>query len=103
MCIENLQVSKFFVTLPLKFFEAVQDAAAAAAAEAPRNGDGRSSDAGGGLQYLKPYTAGTRGTGTGNGLRFYGGAAAAETARSRRTGRSKQNGTRGRETDAKAA
>lgn len=61
----------------------MQDAAVAAAAEAPRNGDGRSSDAGGELQYSKPYTAGTRGTGTGNGLRFYGGDVDAETTRSR--------------------
>lgn len=71
----------------------MQDAAVAAAAEAPRNGDGRSSDAGGGLQYLKPYIAVMRGTGDKNGLRFYGDAADAETARSRKRDAASGTGT----------
>ena len=79
----------------------MQDAAVAAAAEAPTGTDAAATRAG--SCSTRSRFAVMRGTGTGNGLRFYGGAADAETARNRRTGRSKQNGTRGRETDAKAA
>lgn len=81
----------------------MQDAAVAAAAEAPQRGL-KQQRRGRGIAVLGSRISRERGErGTGNGLRFYGGAADAETARSRRTGRSKQNGTRGRGTDMNAA
>lgn len=104
MCIESLQLSKFFVPLLLKFFEAVQDAPQHQQQKPPRNGGLKQQRRGRGLAVTKYVHRSDAGNGDGERAKvLHGGAADAETARSRRTGRSKQNGTRGRETNTKAA
>lgn len=89
-------LSKFFVPLQLKFFEAVQDAAVAAAAEAPpRCGGLKQQRRGRGLAVLEAVYRGDAGKGNGERAKVLRGQQQTRNVTKPETERSKRNGERG--------